>query len=378
MKKDSGREWKISYTKPENWEENTSKSGPTCTVKQREQTKSMVTRWDTSSSDVEWYYTGIPALVRSNMPLVSALAFPGAVGFGSVATGGSTAFVVTSLADSGTGTFRDAVSATGRNITFAVSGYIVLESPVSLSRAREVSAGGESNIIIRNFRMRQGTFNMGTATNVILDHCSVEYGVFDSVDALRAINVTVSNSIIALPMGQRFGAHLETGPATWYLWVSAHKRQPLVKANSQYINNYTTILWDIVSGERVRTFEGNDRGLACIEFKEDLIISGSNDCKTNPDGRGPAHTGRARGARARVVLRRAERAARERELQQERARVGPRHRARPARPVRRDSHTSHIFDVKFDARRIVSTSHDQKIVVLDFSSGLAVDPALLC
>ena len=27
------------------------------------------------------------------------------------------------------------------------------------------------------------------------------------------------------------------------------------------------ILWDIASGERLRTFEGHDRGLACIEFK---------------------------------------------------------------------------------------------------------------
>ena len=39
------------------------------------------------------------------------------------------------------------------------------------------------------------------------------------------------------------------------------------------------ILWDIDSGERLRTFEGHDRGLACIEFKDDLIVSGSNDCK---------------------------------------------------------------------------------------------------
>jgi F-box and WD-40 domain protein 1/11 len=39
------------------------------------------------------------------------------------------------------------------------------------------------------------------------------------------------------------------------------------------------ILWDIESGERLRTFEGHDRGLACIEFKDDLIVSGSNDCK---------------------------------------------------------------------------------------------------
>jgi len=44
------------------------------------------------------------------------------------------------------------------------------------------------------------------------------------------------------------------------------------------------ILWDIASGERIRTFEGHDRGLACIEFKvtfhlfshrkADLILSG--------------------------------------------------------------------------------------------------------
>jgi hypothetical protein len=199
------------------------------------------------------------SLVALGLPSVSALAFPGAVGFGSIATGGTTPFVVTSLTDSGTGTFRDAVSESGRNITFAVSGYIVLESPVSLSSdltingqtapspgigvmGREVSASSQSNIIIRGLRMRQGSletddgksaFNMGDASNIILDHCSVAYGVFDSVDAVGAVNVTVS------PIGQQFGAHLETGPATWYanLWVSAHNRQPLTKANTQYINN---------------------------------------------------------------------------------------------------------------------------------------------
>ncbi|KAJ3873209.1 polysaccharide lyase family 1 protein [Lentinula edodes] len=204
-------------------------------------------------------------LLSLGFPLVLAVAFEGAVGFGSIATGGTTSYVVTTLADSGTGTFRDAVSESGRNITFSVSGYIVLESPVSLSSdltingqtapspgigvmAREISASGKSNIIIRNFRMRQGNeetddtksaFNMGDATNVILDHCSVAFGVYDSIDAVGAVNVTVSNSIIALPIGQQFGAHLETGPSTWYanLWVSAHNRQPLSKGNTQYINN---------------------------------------------------------------------------------------------------------------------------------------------
>lgn len=27
------------------------------------------------------------------------------------------------------------------------------------------------------------------------------------------------------------------------------------------------ILWDIYSGDKLRTFEGHDRGLACIDFK---------------------------------------------------------------------------------------------------------------
>lgn len=194
-------------------------------------------------------------------------AFPGAVGFGAIATGGSggTTVYVTNLNDTGTGSFRDAVSESNRIIEFSVSGYIEIASAVSLSSditingqtapspgigimGGEVSASDQNNIIIRNLRMRQGTldsdtgksaFNMGDASNIILDHCSVEYGQWDSVDAVGAVNITVSNSIIALPIGQQFGAHVETGPSTFYgnLWVSAHNRQPLAKDNTQYINN---------------------------------------------------------------------------------------------------------------------------------------------
>lgn len=39
------------------------------------------------------------------------------------------------------------------------------------------------------------------------------------------------------------------------------------------------ILWDMTAGNRIRTFDAHDRGLACIKFKDDLIVSGSNDCK---------------------------------------------------------------------------------------------------
>lgn len=33
------------------------------------------------------------------------------------------------------------------------------------------------------------------------------------------------------------------------------------------------ILWDIETGERLKTFDGHDRGLACIEFKVAVAVS---------------------------------------------------------------------------------------------------------
>ncbi|KAH8892275.1 polysaccharide lyase family 1 protein [Thozetella sp. PMI_491] len=209
----------------------------------------------------------ILALAAGLAPTVSGLAFDGAVGFGAIATGGAggTTVHVTNLNDSGDGSFRDAVSHSNRIIVFDVGGYIQLSSAVSLSSSLtiqgqtapgggiglmggELSASGKSNIIIQHLRIRQGTldsdtgksaFNMGKGTNIILDHCSFTYGQWDSIDAVGTVNLTVSNSIIAFPIGQQFGAHVETGPSTFYnnLWVSAHNRQPLSKDNTQYINN---------------------------------------------------------------------------------------------------------------------------------------------
>lgn len=195
------------------------------------------------------------------------VAFPGAVGFGSAATGGrgGAVYHVTNLNDSGAGSFRTGVGTGNTTVVFDVGGYITLASAVTVSsnvtiagqtapgggigiQNDEVSFTGKSNVICRGVRFRQGTntddtgesaVNLGDATNAILDHCSFEFGEWDTVDAVGAVNFTVQNSIIADPIGQQFGAHVETGPATFYnnIWVNAHNRQPLDKCNDQYIDN---------------------------------------------------------------------------------------------------------------------------------------------
>jgi hypothetical protein len=220
------------------------------------------------------------------------LAFPGAVGFGKVATGGrgSAVYHVTTLNDSGPGSFRDAVSASNRLIVFDVGGYINLSTPVSAKSnltiagqtapgdgvgvmGRETSFSGASNDIVRCMRFRQGDLDSDTsksginllnATKMIFDHVSIEFAQWTNIDAVGASNITVMNSVDADPIGQQFNAHTETGPYTWYrdVFANAHNRNPLAKADTQYINN---VVYDFQAGYTA----GNTAGL----FSHDLVAN---------------------------------------------------------------------------------------------------------
>lgn len=220
----------------------------------------------------------------------AAVAFPGAVGFGANATGGTggSVYEVTNLNDSGSGSFRDAVSQSHRIIDFQVGGYIVLASAVSVKSdltiegdtapgggigimGREVSFSGSTNDIVRDVRFRQGTLdpdtgksgiNLLNSSDMIFDHISVEFGQWDNVDSVGAKDITIQDSIIADPIGQRFAAHTETGPYTWYddLFANAHNRNPLAKANTQFINN---VVYDYQGGYTA----GNSSG----QFSHDVV-----------------------------------------------------------------------------------------------------------
>jgi hypothetical protein len=225
------------------------------------------------------------------------LAFPGAVGVGANATGGrgKAVYHVTNLNDSGTGSFRDAVGTSGRIIVFDVGGYINLSTPISAKSnltiagqtapgdgvgvmGREVSFDAASNDIVREFRFRQGDLdaddtksgiNLLDATNMIFDHVSIEFAQWNNIDAVGASNITVMNSIDADPIGQQFNAHTETGPYTWYrnVFANAHNRNPLAKANTQYINN---IIYDFQAGYTA----GNTGGLFTHDLVNNYFITG--------------------------------------------------------------------------------------------------------
>lgn len=216
------------------------------------------------------------------------LAFPEALGFGAHVTGGrdGTVYHVTNLNDDGAGSFRDAVSQGNRIVVFDVGGIINIKTAVSIKsnitiagqtapgegiaiHGGKLSTGKQNNIIIRYLRIRPGEktasekddgLNLYDSKNVIVDHCSVELapwnnfgGSSDNKD-YRVTGITVQNSLIANPIGQQFGAHIESVDGTWAWYynafVNSHNRNPLDKINDVFVNN---ILYNFEAGYTTHT-----------------------------------------------------------------------------------------------------------------------------
>ncbi len=162
-------------------------------------------------------------------------AFPTAEGFGAQAVGGRGGIVmqVTTLADSGPGSLRACVAANvPRTCVFRVGGSITVQSQMSLGGgyltiAGQTAPGGgillraasnmapgallrinRNDVILRYMRFRRGasgaadadandSLQLLNATNVMLDHVSVSWGVDEDLGLGNSSNVTVQWSIIS-------------------------------------------------------------------------------------------------------------------------------------------------------------------------------------
>ena len=226
------------------------------------------------------------------------LAIPDAQGFGAYATGGrsGTVQVVTNLNDSGPGSFRQAVSQSNSIVVFDVGGVINLQSELLIAsnvtifgqtapgqgialeggpNGYNLSLSNSSNDIVQYLRMLQGgpsnigktAVDMYGTSNALLDHVSIEYGPYDNIDAVgngnTGGNITVQNSIIADPvLAQTFNVHYQTGPGSFFnnILVSAHNRNPMAKANMQFVNN---VIYNFQAGYTVADTSGR--------FNQDII-----------------------------------------------------------------------------------------------------------
>ncbi|MBV9658811.1 MAG: hypothetical protein JO295_11935, partial [Verrucomicrobia bacterium] len=186
------------------------------------------------------------------------LAFAGAEGFGQFASGGNNGelFHVTTLDDSAPGSFRNAVSKPGRLVVFDVSGIIRLKSNVAVSSditlagqtapgdgimlyGRSVSFSGQSNIIVRYLRFRQGvegdkgkcSVNLSSGSNMIFDHCSIEWGRWDCLGlTVGSHDITFQHCLIGEGVDpQRFGSLSDSVENITYshnLWINNKSRNP--------------------------------------------------------------------------------------------------------------------------------------------------------
>ncbi len=165
------------------------------------------------------------------------LAFPGAEGYGKYTVGGRSGIVyeVTNLNDSGTGSLRAAVEATGpRTVVFRVSGTIILTRDLKITNPYITIAGqtapgdgiclrkyalviSANQVIIRYIRVRLGdesgaesdAISSRYINNLILDHVSASWSVDETMSVYHCDNVTIQWCMISESL---YNSNHEKGP----------------------------------------------------------------------------------------------------------------------------------------------------------------------
>ena len=245
---------------------------------------------------IPWAYRPTD-LLQAEIP-----AFPGAEGGGMYSYGGrgGKVITVTSLEDSGPGTFREACEQGGaRIIVFNVAGIIRLESPVII-RAPYLTIAGQTapgdgiciagetvwinthDVVIRHMRFRRGETNVGRRDdalggnpigNIMLDHISASWGLDENISLYRhmyqkdprkkaaklgTVNITIQNSISSEALdayNHAFGSTLGGENASFMrnLWACNVGRNPSIGWNGvfTFVNNVLFNWWN-------RSVDGSD------------------------------------------------------------------------------------------------------------------------
>lgn len=212
-----------------------------------------------------------------DLPQAEIPAFPGAEGGGAYSFGGrgGKVIVVTSLADSGPGTLREACETAGaRIVVFNVAGIIKLNSPLII-RAPYITIAGQSapgdgvcvagetvwidthDVIIRYMRFRRGETWVGRRDdaiggnpigNIMIDHVSASWGLDENMSMYRhmyndstgaieqklgTVNITIQNSIFSEALdtwNHAFGSTLGGENCTFMrnLWANNAGRNPSI------------------------------------------------------------------------------------------------------------------------------------------------------
>ncbi len=236
------------------------------------------------------------------LPQASIPAFPGAIGGGRYSFGGrgGKIFVVTSLADHGPGTLREACEAGGaRIVVFNIAGEIHLERPINV-RAPYISIYGQSapgdgivitghsllidthDVIIRYMRFRRGANDVAFRDdacggngigNIIYDHCSASWGLDEVMSMYRhvyargengygtklpTVNITIQDCIFAEGLdlyNHGFGASIGGHNSMFArnLFANNISRNPSIAMNGDFnfVNNVLFNWWN-------RSVDGGD------------------------------------------------------------------------------------------------------------------------
>jgi hypothetical protein len=238
----------------------------------------------------------------TDLPQAEIPAFPGAEGGGAYAFGGrgGKVLVVTSLADRGPGTLREACEQGGaRIIVFNIAGIIRLKSPIILRAPYVTIAGqtapgdgvcvaGESfwidthDVVIRHMRFRRGETGVGRRDdalggnaigNIIIDHCSASWGLDENISMYRhmydpgdgskpqklpTVNITFQNCISSEALdtyNHSFGSTIGGENCSFMrnLWADNTGRNPSIGWNGVF--NFAN---NVIFNWRHRSVDGGD------------------------------------------------------------------------------------------------------------------------